>query len=510
MYYGASGTSILDEEKVLVVKDGEDGNDGVRGTGTLPITTLPTAYTTTVNGITSAYRIALSTVKSESKATEVLVGDILESSYYHYPVIYVSSDYVYCGTRRSIQGEQGEPGLVAKSVFDKRYEIGSTGSVKTSIFNRTPKIGEIFTNLCANTYYTTFEVTAVNEGTVSIKSTNEISYTTRNGIVDALNKLDSIDDDGIYQTGSGKIGINASAIKTGCITFGDNSDWYIDPFNVKGEDKYLNLPGLNITDTAATFEGHIIAERGSIAGWKLDTDRIENESGVVGLYSGAGYKFSSLLGSGDSKLRFFAGSKPYTTEKEDTMVSKGEFTSGWTDFSCSFAAKYKPNSVNVLSIEFTNQNGFPIHPEYDYDTVTYGNTIFVRIYLWYPPSTNGYANVSISYSYYDTPQFAVLEDGSLYASALRIDGGTIGSNNSILLSTTNMAGASGFFDGTSINNWRMTVGSNFGVTSDGTLYCSNLVATGGKIGELELIEGALSAVAEKNAYKTTLSASGIV
>lgn len=119
MYYGTSGSSILDEEKILVVKDGadgEDGDDGIRGTGTLPITSVPSAYTTTVNGITPAYRIALSTVKNQSKATEVLVGDILESSYYHYPVVYVSSDYVYCGTKRSIQGDQGPQGNPAQDL----------------------------------------------------------------------------------------------------------------------------------------------------------------------------------------------------------------------------------------------------------------------------------------------------------------------------------------------------------------------------------------------------------
>jgi hypothetical protein len=126
----------------LVVKDGtdgqdgEDGDDGIRGTGTLPITSVPSAYTTTVNGITPAYRIALSTVKSQSQATEVLVGDILESSYYHYPVVYVSSDYVYCGARRSIRGEEGasaqDLNLTASS-YALFKESASATSYKNSV-----------------------------------------------------------------------------------------------------------------------------------------------------------------------------------------------------------------------------------------------------------------------------------------------------------------------------------------------------------------------------------------
>lgn len=105
----ASGTTSAN----LKGDKGDTGSTGQRGTGLLPVTTAPTAYTTAVNGLTPEYRIALSTVKTQSSATVVLAGDTLRYSYYHYPVIYVDSSYVYCGTRVSIRGATGKAGTDA-------------------------------------------------------------------------------------------------------------------------------------------------------------------------------------------------------------------------------------------------------------------------------------------------------------------------------------------------------------------------------------------------------------
>lgn len=91
-------------------QDGQPGKDGQRGTGLLAVTTAPSSYTTAVNGLTPAYRIALSTVKSQASVDEVYAGDTLRYSYYHYPVIYVDSSYVYCRARVSIRGATGAAG----------------------------------------------------------------------------------------------------------------------------------------------------------------------------------------------------------------------------------------------------------------------------------------------------------------------------------------------------------------------------------------------------------------
>jgi hypothetical protein len=93
---------------------------------------------------------------------------------------------------------------------------------------------------------------------------------------------------------------------------------------------------------------------------------------------------------------------------------------------------------------------------------------------------NGNVSVTLKYTYY-TPVTRILDDGSLYAGAVKLGAGILGSDNSLFLGTTDMLGVDGFFDGADINNWRMTVGSKFGVTSDGKLYTSAAQITGGII-----------------------------
>ncbi len=64
--------------------------------------------------------------------------------------------------------------------------------------------------------------------------------------------------------------------------------------------------------------------------------------------------------------------------------------------------------------------------------------------------------------------------------ANQISNGNIGSNDSMFLSTTNLAGTvAGHAAATSQNEgWRFTVGSKFGVTNNGTLYANNAVLNG--------------------------------
>lgn len=89
---------------------GDPGEEGQRGTGILNTTTGIAAYTTTVGGVTPAYRILLSTLKTQSKVNDVFVGDTVRYSYYVYPVIYIDETYVYMGTRVSIRGAAGAAG----------------------------------------------------------------------------------------------------------------------------------------------------------------------------------------------------------------------------------------------------------------------------------------------------------------------------------------------------------------------------------------------------------------
>lgn len=72
--------------------------------------------------------------------------------------------------------------------------------------------------------------------------------------------------------------------------------------------------------------------------------------------------------------------------------------------------------------------------------------------------------------------------GWLYSGELQEgqDSVQIGNNKSIFLSATDMQGNTNFFDET-IDNWRLTVGNKFGVTSDGTTYMSDCEITGGSL-----------------------------
>lgn len=107
---GEQGIQGVQGEKGEKGDTGSSGNDGERGTSILSVTTAPSSYTTATGGFTPAYRIALSTVLSQSKASKALVGDTLRYSYYVYPVGYVDSSYVYLGTRVSIRGAAGAAG----------------------------------------------------------------------------------------------------------------------------------------------------------------------------------------------------------------------------------------------------------------------------------------------------------------------------------------------------------------------------------------------------------------
>ena len=109
--------------------DGADGEDGQRGTGLLAVTTAPSSYTTEVGGVTPTYRIALSTVKTQAGVSEVLVGDTIRYSYYHYPIIYVDDSYAYCRARVSIRGATGAAGATPVKGTDYYTDADKTEMV---------------------------------------------------------------------------------------------------------------------------------------------------------------------------------------------------------------------------------------------------------------------------------------------------------------------------------------------------------------------------------------------
>lgn len=103
--------------------------DITRGTGFYAITTAPSVYTTKVNDFTPSYRIALSTVKSESGLEEVMIGDVIQQGYNTYPVGYIDASYVYLGEANSIRGATGAAGLnTARVILYRRFASAPTGT----------------------------------------------------------------------------------------------------------------------------------------------------------------------------------------------------------------------------------------------------------------------------------------------------------------------------------------------------------------------------------------------
>ena len=90
------------------------------------MTTAPSAYSAWIGTFEAAYRMGLSTIKTQSGVDEVYVGDIVEHSYYHYPIGYIDGSYAYMGQRTSIRGEVGATGATGATGAS-----GSAGSAAT-------------------------------------------------------------------------------------------------------------------------------------------------------------------------------------------------------------------------------------------------------------------------------------------------------------------------------------------------------------------------------------------
>ena len=129
---GNTATITVGSDTVTIT-DGAAGEDGAQILG---VTTAPSSYTTQTGGFTPTYRISLLTVKTQSGASEVKVGDILAYSYYHYPVGYVDTSYVYCGARKSIRGAKGTDGT-SVTVTSIQYGTSSSASTQPSDWSTT-------------------------------------------------------------------------------------------------------------------------------------------------------------------------------------------------------------------------------------------------------------------------------------------------------------------------------------------------------------------------------------
>lgn len=101
--------------------------DGQRGTGILKVTTAPTSYTTAIDSYTPKYRMSLSTIKSQSGVSEVLIGDVIQYSYYQYQIDYLTDSYAYTSkTRVSLRGGTGAAGTTPHIGDNGNWFLGET------------------------------------------------------------------------------------------------------------------------------------------------------------------------------------------------------------------------------------------------------------------------------------------------------------------------------------------------------------------------------------------------
>lgn len=152
---------------------------GERGTGAVNVTTAPSTYTTTTGGFTPSYRISLSTVKTQSGLSEIMVGDYLRYSFYVYPIGYIDNNYVYTSDRISIRGESGR----AVSTVENQYSASSSKTTPPTS-NWKTVITQVTTFNSTNKYLWNKEVSKDADGEVISESTPHViaEYGTNGGI----------------------------------------------------------------------------------------------------------------------------------------------------------------------------------------------------------------------------------------------------------------------------------------------------------------------------------------
>ena len=115
---GADGAKGDKGDKGDTGSTGATGATGQRGTGILKVTTTPTSYTTTTNGVAPIKRMAISTITKEAGVSEVLVGDCVSHSYYLYRIYYLDATYAYMDKSQSIRGSSGAAGAAGANGAD--------------------------------------------------------------------------------------------------------------------------------------------------------------------------------------------------------------------------------------------------------------------------------------------------------------------------------------------------------------------------------------------------------
>lgn len=199
-------------------------------------------------------------------------------------------------------------------------------------------------------------------------------------------------------------------------------------FRISSKDNnMINSPHFKVTQdgevtaSAADITGIIHVGSGDIAGWQIEGDKIHKDG--VGMLSGD-MAIDSLLKDGEkSPIRFFSGSNVSTIYID---VSNAQMTKNNISGTASLGS-YKPINCNDVSASVVVKDGSLdsgtvydiIELDWSYDADSYQVSFDGKIYNQLFGNSNEWY-VSLKCNILQDYNFAVLEDGSLYASAANI------------------------------------------------------------------------------------------
>lgn len=289
----------------------------------------------------------------------------------------------------------------------------------------------------------------------------------------------------MYNTGTYPVGIMMNS-------YGTDGRTYIDIHGgtssaTEPNVRIGNLGGLSFNGTTLPnqwgiytnngyFSGSIIANGGKIGGFTIGSTAIytgtltANSDNNIGLSSA---DFTRTIG-GTSRagLRFAIGDKVGITGDgifygSNIQVSGGKI-GGW-----SIGTNTLGNYTTVTSGTASTQYGVLLNT---------GTASSTQVLCAGSRSYNGTNYGNWDYKFY------VRNDGYMYAVSGSIGGwsintnrlayGTIGTTDGVYLIPAGSTDNHSIGGSESINNWTITSGANFGVTASGTVYCSDIHATG--------------------------------
>lgn len=430
-------------------------NGGITVNGTTATTSLTASTGLFIN---CQVLDVLRTTKWELNSTQALGGSFLVS-----PTIFFSSSTT--ATISAISGTTVTMAIKDSASITSNSAGGHTwpSGAKVKLCGR---LGNVALGTCTGTLTTAMNATA---GTITLTFTfsDASSLSVKSYAASEIKDLSIM----MYNNGTYPVGIAMTS-------YGTNGYSYIDVYAGSSSANNPNvrignlqgLPALSIDGNSTTFspqgygvytdngyfKGRILANAGIIGGFTLSSNSIQ--SGTFGT-SG-----SVMMCTGSSTAKSIANSA--------ATVSGWCFTAG---------TKFGVTNQGVVYCSDIQATGGKIG---GYTLSTYnliGNNVGISSQSGYEFAFWAGSNTSSS------APFRVGHEGTLYCTQLNATGGTIGSfkiTGEYLCSNPDKVGLSA-----TNANWAFYAGYNsstqtapFRVTNSGTLYCTDIQATGGKIG----------------------------